>query len=127
MVPTNTLAGRVANTICPATQVLPTLDFSSLDSKLSYSYDSDINNAGVVYNVQDSAGPGVMFITSYPFTLPRDENPGTQYTVEVVLGTHFLTGGSLGIVLTSASYTPTADLTQCIKVIYFIHFHQLMI
>lgn len=116
MIPTSQLASRVSATNCPA-QKFPTLDFSSLNSQNTFSYDSNINDNGVVFNVQDSASTSINFLQKYTFILPT-VSVSDKWVVEAVLGNHFLTGGSLGLLLQVAGSPATNLSCVGVRIIY---------
>ncbi|EGG18641.1 hypothetical protein DFA_04136 [Cavenderia fasciculata] len=106
--PVATVNTNVAATVCPASQnQFPTLTFDV--SSGIYRYDSDVNDAATVFNFVDQQATGkannLTYVKGYNFTLPSDVIATDKWGVEVTIGSHFLTGGSVGVMIVNQNMT----------------------
>lgn len=117
MVPSAVLDSRIAQVSC-STQNLPTLDFSSLASTQNFLFDS----SSTAYSINTDASSRFIFPQPYVFTLPAVTSADIDvYEFQAVLGTHFITGGSVGLLLREHNDTLPTDLscyTVCGNVLF---------
>ncbi|EFA77852.1 hypothetical protein PPL_09350 [Heterostelium album PN500] len=113
--PTDTIKSRTGNLNCPAKSTFPNPQFNF--DKGTFRYDSDVDEAGTLFNVIDTIAPGrnnITFFQQYPFTLPKGVISTDKWGIEITMGFHFLTGGSLGLLIQDAE-TPAPTSFACIK------------
>ncbi|KYQ93296.1 hypothetical protein DLAC_05961 [Tieghemostelium lacteum] len=116
IIPTQSIVNRIANVQCPNTPTYPNLGALATLQAATFYYDSDINETGTVMNIQDQKpapnAPGTLFLQSYQIVLPSGLITTDKWGVEITLGTHFLTGGSLGLLIQDQSVAPPVDQTS---------------
>lgn len=96
------LAQRSANLTCAAEEILPSIDFSALEEGKEFHYSSEATSRVGQYNVRPVEARtrrDVRWVQAWNFTVPAVAGRNKVWNFEATLGTHFLTGGSLGLVL----------------------------
>eukprot|EP01133_Synstelium_polycarpum_P007915 gene7915-9294_t len=113
--PVAVLDAREKLTKCPTQSVYPTLNLDMTSQ--SYIYDSDVNDTAVTFAIVDTLAPGkqnITFLTSYLLNLKQGVINTDKWGVEVTLGFHFMSGGSIGLLIQSADL-PDPTTLKCLK------------
>eukprot|EP01132_Coremiostelium_polycephalum_P004201 gene4201-5258_t len=115
--PNDKVKARTSDYKCPDQVTYPKPDFTKAESG-SYKYDSDVDEKGTVMNLvskkADTGLNNITFLYSYDFELKKDVITTDKWGLEFVLGSDFLSGGSLGLLLQSKDLPKPTDL-KCIK------------
>lgn len=109
--PKATVLQRTSSFSCPSSEQFPSPNLSPLESGDPVDYNSDVNQPGIVMNAQSNASSNIdeiRWISQWPFFLQDMKQSGSYWRMEVSIGYDFLTGGSLGLMI---SQSPDEDIS----------------
>jgi len=113
IVPKDRLLSRTNPYRCPSQQTLPDISMQPLETGQSVTYNSDTNAPTTIMNVRlaSSTDPSaVTFVKGYNFTIPSMQDR-PLWKLEATLGTEFILGGSLSMLLHLQKEAPIIDCT----------------
>jgi hypothetical protein len=120
IVPSTTVQGRVSAFGTQSTENIPSIDFSAWDGATPFFYSSAINSTSVMNVNGNGTAPysrAVRFFASYNFSV-SEANANSLWNLEAILGTEFVTTGSLGIMLEPLPNRTTGPSLRCARFVF---------